>query len=492
MRRNRAIAWGSAALLLAATGCGGGGGGGGGGGEALCAIPAPVVLAATGEEAPDTNGGTFGFFGPDARVVAAAGGWTAFVADVEGGDAPRGVFAAAPTDGPRLVWTVGESGDPRPVREVLHLAMARTGVLAAVVDYLPEAPGSEPMTAILTARLTATGDVVEDVVAFATADPFVVRQVEVAGNDDVFFLAEVATGLALYRMDRFGDALEEIAATGLPAPGFPEGAVYGDDFGRFSVDDEGGFLAFTANAAPGTLRAIFATDFSTVAVVAADGEPAPGGRTFEDVYEPTRPLIATSGAGVSMVAFAARLDGEPAFGAYLARVFPTLEPIETLFSPDEPVPGGAVVDVRLSSSEAGADAATVLVRTEATTVAYDVPMAGTLLQAMLSSDPAPGGSGAPFSAFPSLDDGGAADTDAFGRFAFSSVLEDGTSGVFWYVPDCGLSALAVEGATYAPDAAFGSLAGSVVAVAGETVAFTATTVAGGDALSTALFRARLR
>jgi hypothetical protein len=390
------------------------------------------------------------------------------------------------------VWTVGEDGAPRPVRDVLHLAMARSGVLAAVVDYLPEAPEAVPMTAILTARLTATGDVVEDTVAFATADPFVVRQIEVAENGDLFFLAEIASGLALYRMDRFGDALEEIAATGLPAPGFPEGAVYGDDFGRFSVDDEGGFLAFTANAAPGALRAIFATDFSSVVVVAADGEPAPGGRTFEDVYEPGRPLIATSGAGVSMVAFAARLEGTPSHGAYLARVFPTAEPIETLLSPDEPVPGGAIQDVRLSASESGADAATVLVTTDTTTAAYDVPMAGQLLLAMLSSDFAPGGTGAPFATFPSLDDGNRQDTDAFGRFAFVSVLEDGTSGLYWYVPGCGLSPVAVEGEAFAGDAVFGSLAGSALAVAGETVAFTAMTVEGGDAASTALFRARLR
>jgi hypothetical protein len=152
----------------------------------------------------------------------------------------------------------------------------------------------------------------------------------------------------------------------------------------------------------------------------------------------------------------------------------------------------------LTSTEAGAIAATIRVLTTGPTRPitsfYDTPAPGTLIEVLRTGEPAPGTGGVAFGdTYPSVDDRGNDDTDEFGRFAFSAVLDDASTGVWWYVPDCGVSPVALEGDPVPGrgDLVFGSLAGARVSVAGRVVVFEAMTVEGGDMASVGLFRAML-
>jgi hypothetical protein len=480
------------ALGFSTHGCGGGGGGsGGGGGEArLCASPTTAALALRGDEAPDTGGGSYLSFGDP--LDAAAGGFVAFGADLVGGAFPTGVFVAPPSAPVRLAWGVG--GPDNAVEWIRRVVVTEGGLLAAVADYRVE---GELRTAVLTARVDGSGEVVERTVAFVATSRFDVRAIEVGANEDVFLLVDAEGGVALYRMDRMGDALEAIASEGDPVPGFPDGSEYGADWGGFSVDESGEFLAFSATVTPGDVRAVFATDFDTTRVVARDGDLSPAGDALDQAFV-AGPLVASQGGGVSVVAWQGAVGGGgPDEGVFLRRVFPDLGPVETLVAPGEDLPGGGAGATAITETEAGAYAATVEIRRAGAGAArsyYDVPAPGTVLPVVASGDAAPGGGGAGFLSFPSVDDRTTADTDAFGRFGFSATLEDGSAGIWTYVPDCGIALVAFDGDPVpdVPDAAFSSLGRASLVVAGETMAFRTAVLVGGDALTQGVFRTRLR
>ncbi len=488
--------------------------GGGAGGTTTPTIPGTLqAIALEGSSAPGTGAGTYGAFGSGTLVDVADGGWTAFVAPVIGGLTSEGLFVRRP-DG--VVVGVYQNGESVPA--------PGTGAISGFVKiWISPGIGTG---AIVTAYITIVGGSVEGIVSaripsnsVATEKAGVIylgaalplsRQLANPGNlasldpdfvqvddqGDVFLIGFGSNSVnGVYTSTRFGTFLIAIAATADLAP--IVGSL-GQNFDGLGIDANGDVIAYVVDISSGSSPAIIAQDDASNAgvIVSANGNtpPSPGGRSFVNVYA-GGPIHVTTGGGTAFVVWEGELSGSaPDIGVFTRQVLGNnilgLGSQLTMAYPLEPISGVGVgaflTNVRLLDAAKGPNRIPILSDIgggTSTRAMFSAPNATTLSGVTAQGFTIPDPSDTTFTAnFPSLGIDGIKHCDRLGSIAFSSVLTNGSSGVYWAVFGEAMFQVARQGGTVpgAVGGTFSSFAAATpVMTATQCVVFTAS-IAGGS------------
>lgn len=502
--------------LLASVVTGGCGGGGGGGGDDGPVLPGTLsAIALQGGATP--LGGTYDAFPADATVAAADGGWVAFVANLTGGAASKALFVVRPNGVVVPVYTAGET---------LPTNLAGTGTIAdferiwirpggIVVTHVSVTAGSGE--AFLTARVDGNGTVVEkadamhlgltlpDPVPSGTTGTLAAIDedaTQVDDQGDVFFHGTGSNGglHGVFTVNRAGTLIARVAITGETIPGL---GTFGFDFPAIGIDQDGALVAFAAAMTTSPSEAIFAT-FDGLGFVRAaanlDVPPSSGGDAFSDVYV-DGPLHVTfaGGQGQGFVTWRGQVaGGAPDHGIYTRQVANggalALGALTALLGPNTSltgVGGGLVTDVDLYETAV-----------DPTRVVFSIDLAGgstsrvfvsgqpgstTFAEIFRQGETAPGGANFATS-YPSLGVPGTTQ-DRVGSFAYTAILTDNASGLWWARFGQGFFLVTKEGSTAAGTGGgvFATFAvPSSVSTATDTLVFRAA-INGGTA-PTGLFR----
>ncbi len=503
------------AVAVLGTGCGGGAS------DTTPTLPGTLAaLALEGAVAPGTGGGTFGAFPATARVSAADGGWTAFVADVVGGTTSKALFVATPGGTVSRVFGVGDAV-PAPgsgtINDFTRIFMRPGGIVAALVE-ITGASGRGVLTAAV-----STAGVVSNVarsVYLGEAMPATTLANLNPGNlvtidddwldvDDlgrVFFMGTGSNGLSpmgIWGSTKNGSGREAFAITGDPVNG---GGTLGFLLHGFALEKGGGIVAFAADVTGGpALKMLLVRYPNEHRVVAKNGDtpPSTSSRSFDDVFDGGG-LVVSFGGGVSTVAWTGSLTGSApdrvlCFRQISPVVGPNLLTVAACQEPWIPADGasanGIVSGVSLLMGEPNASRLSFFA---------DVSL-GTTTKAMMSWGSAvdfgatfgqgaiaPGGSTFT-TVYPSLVAPEPYACDNQGSVAFSASLADATSGVFWHI--IGTTGelfpfVVVKAGDVAPGTGggtFGSFGSQSTVVTATAIVVFRATVAGGSAAS-GLFR----
>lgn len=514
-----------AALLGAAILAACGGGGGGGGGSETPTIPGTLApLALEGTSAPGTVTGTFASFGPNVRFAVADGGWTAFVADVVGGSTQKGLFVARP-DGSIVevylrgdaVPTPGTGSGSGTIDDFQRIWITPSGVVVAKITAIG---GSTP-AGIISARVPTSGAAVEKAGVVYTNGttlpahaPHVTTHaltglfddlIQVDDQGSVFFVGGTGSpnfsGIWTYSRD--GVTSAAVVESGDSAPV----GVIGSDFDGLGIDADGQIVAYAVDTLGGPTHAIYATNGSSATglVVAKDGDThsSIGGRVFENVYD-TGPLYVTYGGGVSFVTWQADLNGSAPDRAVFTRQVVggdilTLGALLAMAIPGQSVPGvgaGAfMTTIRLLDGALDPNRIPMMIDVAlgtTTRVIVSCPNPTTLTAVTYDGQTVPDPAETTFTAnYPSLIAIDPKCSERGGSLAFSGVLANGSSGVFWAIYGGGFFQVArqggsvpgLPGVTFAP-----FLSNASVTPASGCVVFPANLI--GGTAATGLFRQR--
>jgi hypothetical protein len=509
-----------AALVAASVlvGCGGGGGGGGG------AAPPGTLAAVAVEGGPTPAGGTFAAFGPTTLIAAADGGWVAFVADVVGGTTARGLFVVRPNGALVVVYEEGETvpntfGATGTIDDFERIWMRPDGVVVALVEI---AGGS--VAGVLTARVDGGGAVGAKATAIhygraldggnSPTDPGDLTSidddhVEVSDFGNVYFIGEGTGGTpprGVWAVKADGTDLTAVAVTNDPVSDLASGTVgvLGFNFSGLGLDQNGLLVAFVCDVIGGTTEALIVTRGNGFAVIARNGTepPSAGGREFDDVHDGGPIVVAYNGSDTGVVTWKGELDGgAPEHGIFtrVAQVTGggviTLGELNDVILPAETIAntgGGIAVNCRILQGQDDPFRWPVEVLVSGGTtdrVFLSAPNKDTLTEVFREGSAAPGTSSAFQNNYPSLDHENDDAQSRDGSFAFTAVLVDGSSGVWWPVFGADFFDIALEGAA-APGTGGGTFASfdfaSSVSVAFEVLAFRAAILGGTTA--TAIFR----
>jgi hypothetical protein len=510
---------GLSSVALLSSGCGGGGGGG--------SSPAPVIpgtLAAVAVEGGLTAAaGNYGPFVPDMLLSAAQGGWVAFVADVIGGTAAKGLFVEQPNGVVVVVYKLNEtivSPGTGTISAFRRIWMRPGGIVVADVDLTGGA-----LRAIIAARADGLGGVVEKATVFYKGEVMPLNNqshtagalvdieedvTEVAENGRVFIHGIGTTLEGIYAAQRVGGAVGVFAVGTDVVP--TNNYRFGNDFSAIACNSTGVVAAFACDLTAGTggAEGIFATSDGVNWVTVADQDPAvfapnSGGRAFANVFDGQRLHLTFPGPGQpGFVTWRGTVTGASfTHGLYRRQVVDNsgstmtlgiLNSVigagETLFSVGA---GASSADEVVYDQEMSPNA--VIFRTDvaggntAHVFARVAPLNGNIFEAFRQGTIAPGGSTFG-TGYPSLGTTKRNDcADISGSFAFTAVLADASNGVFWDI--FGGSRFAIAKQTNNAPGTGGGLFGSfatpsAVSTAAGTVAFRAAIVGGSGA--TGIFR----
>ncbi|MFM8386121.1 MAG: hypothetical protein ACKOCB_04765 [Planctomycetia bacterium] len=451
-------------LLLVAASSGASCGGGGGGDEpAPCTRPGTLrALAVQGQPAPGTAG-AYAAFDPGMLMDCAAGGWSAFACATTDATRSQGVFVAQPDATVVLVFHVGES---------LPAGTAGGGTIGGFTGVRVNAAGQ------LLALVAVTGNTGGRTFALlsssvsggvvGTKRVVLLHQQDTASSGSSGVLASLDTGRlwlladgravaggvtsdsteAVWIVGLDGNGLDSLVATG---DTLPDGslAVTCNDLRAFGISADGGRFAFVADV--GGLYEdrlyIGAPSISSYAEVASDGNALPGGGNVLEVhgggpllvYDDGRVVWKAQGngsvpddvilVGSSSVAYTrlARSGlAAPGGGAY-----GELDMLACAPQCEYPQAVGERLGLGSSSDRA--------------TYAFSAtqPLLG-LYEGR--SAPSDYGAATTFTdQFPGLRAPQCTDVSQDGAMACAALMADGSSGMFWIVPSCGLFTLAGSG-----------------------------------------------
>ena len=505
----------AASVLVA---CGGGGGGGGG-------DPSPpgTLAAVAVEGGPTPAGGTFAPFEPTTLLSAADGGWVAFVADVVGGTTPTGLFVVRPNGSLVLVYREGETvpataGATGTIDEFTRIWMRPDGVVVAFVEI---AGGST--AGVLTAQVDSAGAVGSKATAIhygrtlaqgnSVSVPGALTLlegdlIEISDFGNVYFVGVDDGGTPLHgvwAVKADGTDLTAVAVTNDPVNDVASGTigVLGFDFNGLGIDQNGLLVAFSCSVVGGATEALIVTRGNGFAVLARNGTspPSAGGREFDDVYDDGPIVVGYDGNASGVVTWRGALDGgAPEHGIFTRTMsvsgsgLITLGSLNDVVLPGESIAGtnglaGASRILQGQDDPARWPIEVLVVGGNTDRVFLSAPNKDTLTQVFGQGRVAPGTDSTFQNNYPSLDHENDDAQSRDGSFAFTAVLVDGSTGVWWPRFGADFFDIALEGAV-APGTGggtFGSFAiASTVSVGIDVLAFRAAIVGGTTA--TAIFR----
>jgi hypothetical protein len=327
---------------------------------------------------------------------------------------------------------------------------------------------------VLTARVQTDGTVVEKAGAVylgrtlpsgtAPGTPGTLASIDedsvvVDDDGDVFFVGTGSNALSgVWTVDRLGTPILAVAVQGAAVLG---GGSFGGAFDGVGTDATGSLALFAVDV--NGSEALFATlDGTSFLRVSSDGDGPQGtpGRLIEDVHD-GGPLVVRYDGTSGDVTWRAGLTGSTPDRAVLSRQVVAagglqLGALATLLAPGATLPAtanGLVTDVRLlpcvpgparwplESGVAGGSTSRVYYS--------EIDRTSALTEVWRQGEVAPGG-GAWGTVYPSLsldaDSDGYAAASSDGSLAFSAVLADATSGVWWAVVGLDFFLVAKEGA----------------------------------------------
>jgi hypothetical protein len=286
----------------------------------------------------------------------------------------------------------------------------------------------------------------------------------------------------VFAVGRSGAGLVAAAQEGQDAVGFDPGEEIGSDWQALGIDEDGLLLGYAVNVLPSGAEAVYANNLSVVSLVASDGDTLSGvgGRTLEEPYD-SGPLIVALSAGVGVFVWEGELSGaDPNDVILLRQVSPApMGALTVLAAGGQTAPGagaGATFGgLSLLDSEIDAVAATLRAQVlggNTLEVFYDLPGVGTFLEVWREGEDAPGaGPGAFTTSYPSFSVEHHVESDVVGSVAFTALLSDATTALFWAIHQCGFFVVARQGdlipggGTYASFGAPSSVATAVGVVA---------------------------
>ncbi len=417
-----------------------------------------TALALEGAIAPGTGGGTFGPIPPTAKISAADGGWTAFVAPVVGGTTAKALYVATPNGTVTRVFGVGDTV-PAPgtgtINDFTRIFMRPNGTVAALVEIT-----GASTRGVLTASVSAAGAVSAVARAFYVGETMPAGEVGTPGtlvsiDDDwldvddagsVFFLGVGSNGAVqgLWFRSRNGANEDAIAVTGDAAPN--GGGTLGFSFDGFGIDRTGSLVVFaaTVTGVPGEMLLVRYGN-GGIAEVARNTLVPPNAslRAFDDVFDGGG-IVVSTGGGATTVAWTGSLTGSaPDRGLFFRQVAPVVGPnLSTVVACGEPwvahdgsAPSGIVQGITLLMGEPDANRLSYLLDV-AGNPASKVFMSwinGLDFDALFGNTAtAPGGS-TYTAVYPSLVAPEPYACDNEGSAAFTAVLADASSGVFWHI-----------------------------------------------------------
>lgn len=446
--------------LAAGASCGGGGGGGD---APPCTKPGTLrALAVQGQPAPGTAG-SYGAFAASVPMDCAAGGWSAFVAATTDASRPQGLFVAQPDGSVLLAFHAGEPVPGSPpgggqVGDLLAVRINASGQLLAYVDV--DGNSSGVTWAVISATvaggtITARQAVIskgQDTTpsgssgAFLALDP---SRLWLQADGRVCVGGTTSDGTeAVWLVNLDGSALQSLVATGDSLPDGSQ-AVTCNDLLAFGISGDGGRFAFVADVGGPFEDRLYvgSPSISTYAEVASDGNALPGGGLVLEVHGGGPLLVYDDGRVVW------KAQGNSGVPDDVVLVGSSTAPYVSLARSGGIAPGGGVygeLDMLTSRPQceyphavaerlglgSGADLAT-----------YAFSATQPLL-AIFEGQAAPADYGTTTTftdQLPGLLSAQSVEVDGPGAVAFAALMADGSSGMFWLLPSCGMFTLAASG-----------------------------------------------
>jgi hypothetical protein len=499
-----------------------GSGGGSGGTEA----PPPGALSALAVEGGATPaGGTYGAFGPTMLLATANGGWVAFVAYVVGGSTSRGLFVARPSGQVVLAYAIGATvpgtnGATGTIAEFERIWMRPGGVVLALVGI---SGGS--VEGVVTAVVPSSGAVGTKRTAihrgralpqgFSTSLPGTLTaidgdHVEVSDAGNVYF---VGTGTGdvplrgIWAVRRDGSDLTAVAVEDDPVVDPPSNTLgtLGHEFSGLGIDGTGEVVSFACDVPEMAVEALLVTRGTGFYVLARDGNSPPSapGRLFDDVHDGGPIVVRLDPLGIGDVTWEGSLTepapdrgiftrdvtilvtGELLLGVDLNNV---VLPLEVIADTN----GGFASDCRIFEGQDDPLRWPIEVVVDGGStdrVFLSVFHRDVLTEVFREGSLAPGTQNSFADTYPSLTLEGYDTQSRDSSFAFTAVLVDASTGLWWPVFGASFFLVAAEGdpAPGTGGGDFGSFATpSAVSAALGFIAFRAAIVGGTTA--TALFR----
>ncbi len=456
----RRLRWLLAPLLLLSSACGGGGGGDDDEPTA-CTKPGSLrALAVQGHPAPGTAGVFTAFPSANPLMAAAPGGWCAFVAYTTDPAVPRVLYVALPDGSVLPVWSAGETvpdAGGGTIQDFLLVRVNAAGHVLAEVSLLGDLGGRT--FGLLSAQVVggvvaAKADVIysgQDVGASGTTGLLTdvdETRVFLVADGRVFFAGLTGTAEAFWQVNIDGSGLDAQVATGDPLPG----SVSVLDLDAVGVSADGNRFAFVAEVGGVNANRLYAgtTGTSTYAPIAVDGGGLPvGGGTLLNVHA-GGPLIVRNGGNVIW-----RARGTLPGTDDIVLRGDSVAPFVTLARSGQLAPTTASATFgALELLQHEPQGVTVLIRVQVQGLANGVDFATYALDgtnqflALYEGRSAPSDLGQTTTftdTVPGLGQPPYVDVAADGSLAAAALLANGTSGVFWLVPDCDSFTIAASG-----------------------------------------------
>lgn len=458
------------------------GGGGGGDDPAPCAKAGTLrALALQGAPAPGTAG-NFGPFAAGMLMDAAAGGWSVFASGTTDATALRGCWVAQP-DGTLLnVWKSGETVPDAGGGTITDFSLVRTNAAGHVVVGVTITGDAGGRTfGLLSAQVvggavTAKNDLVyhlRDMGASGLSGLLSdIDEARVILTDDgrTFFAGTTASGEALWVVNLDGSGLDVQVKTGDTLPG----SVTALDLKAVGVSKNGNRYAFVADIGGAFEDRLYdgTTGGSTFAAIAADSAGLPGGGSVVEVHAGGPLLVYDSGSVLW------RAQGSLSGVDDVLLVGNSIQPFTVLARSGSlaPTAGGGVFGslellqhepegvlpmfrAQIVGAPNGVDFATYGIASGLALAFYEGRAAPSDLGESASfTDTVPGLGAPPY-----------VDLSRDGAFAFAGLLSNGTSGIFWLVPNCGFFTVAKSGGPAPGGDTFGAFSPSATRTAADGV-----------------------
>lgn len=444
------------------------GGGSGSDPAPECTKPGTLrMIAVAGQPAPDTAG-NFAAFPVGMLMDVAIGGWGAFVADTTDPAVQSGVWIVLPDGSARLAFAKGETAPDAGGGTITGFGLVRVNGAGQVLVLANVTGAGTRDFGLLTAQVvggvvTGKNDVVyesDDMTATGTTGNLqTLDNANITFVDDgrVFFRGVTTTGFDTYWSANVdGTNRNRLVGEGSSVPNNPSAPTLGPllDLRAVGVSRDGNRFAFVYDTAVGGALSIGTTGTSFYGGIAFDGQGIPDAPRFGsllDVYNGGPLLVYDSGSVVWKAQGSASAPDDVLFigsntvpyfvlartGDFASQAgggtFGTLDLLQ-----HRSENGGPIVDAQLIAVPNGVDSALYGLATNPPSLA------------MFEGRPAPTDLGQTTTftdtdTFPGLNVPGYADVSRDGALAFAALLQNGTSGLFWLLPNCGLFTIAASG-----------------------------------------------
>lgn len=440
----------------------------GGGGDDSASDPAPCTkpgalraLAVQGQPAPGTAG-NFGPF-PSANVLmdAAAGGWCAFVAPTTDPAVARALYVALPDGAVLDVWksgTVVPDAGGGTIQDFLLVRVNPAGHVLAEVSIAGDLGGrtfgllsAQVVGGVVTARndvIYSGQDMGASGVTGALSDIDEARTFLVE-DGRVFFGGVTGVVEAFWQVNLDGSGLAAQVATGFPVPG--PGSLSVNDLKAVGVSRDGNRFAFVAEVGGVNANRLLAgTTGSTIyATIAVDGGGLPtGGGTLLQVHAGGPLLVYNSGSVVW------RARGTLVAPDDIILLGNSVVPFTTMARSGQLVPTTtSAVYGSLELLQHGREALMPMMRAQIVGLSNGIDFATFALDgvnqflALYEGRPAPSDLGQTTTftdTVPGLGQAPYVDVARDGSLAVAALLANGTSGIFWLIPNCDLFTVAAS------------------------------------------------